>query len=122
MKKIFQDCMIAVIFTAICSVIAVIMGLIEAHDKKKKDGKRPFGPTAIVIYTAEWIRRIMKRTIGIFQGAVQRRRDHAVKFDDVVHRLSPEMMAAINNAPHYTMEELENGITAPAKEPIIITD
>ena len=112
MKKIFQDCMIAVIFTAICSVIAVIMGLIERCDNKKSDRRRPFGPTTILIYTTEWIRRVMKR-----------RRDHAVKFDDVVHRLSPEMMADLEKAPHYTMAELE-GITAtaPVKEPIIITD
>lgn len=121
MKKIFEDCMIAVIFTAICSVIAVIMGLIERHDNKQSDRRRPFGPTTILIYTTEWIRRVMKRTVGIFQDAVRRRRDHAVKFDDVVHRLSPEMMADLEKAPHYTMAELE-GITAPVKEPIIITD
>lgn len=121
MKKLFEGYAIAIIFSAICCGIAAIMGLIEAHDKKKKDGKRPFGPTTIVIYTAEWIRRIMKRTVTIFQNAVRRRHDHAVKFDDVVHRLSPEMMADLEKAPHYTMAELE-GITAPVKEPIIITD
>ena len=123
MKKIFQDCMIAVIFTFVCSMIAVIMGLIERHDNKKGDKRRPFGPTKIMIYTAKWIRKIMTRTVGCFQDAFRSRRDHAVKFeDDVIHRLSPEMMAAIDNAPHYTMEELEKGVTAPVKEPIIITD
>lgn len=121
MKKIFQDCMIAVIFTFVCSMIAAVMGLIEAHDKKK-NGRRPFGPTKILVYTAEWIRKITKHTIGCFQHVFQSRREHAVKFeDDVIHRLSPEMMATIDNAPHYTMAELE-GITAPVKEPIIITN
>ncbi len=55
MKKIFQDCMIAVIFTAICSVIAVIMGLIERRDNNKDNKRRPFGPSAILIYTTEWV-------------------------------------------------------------------
>lgn len=121
MKKIFQDCMIAIIFTTICCGIAAVMGLIEAHDKKK-NGRRPFGPTKILVYTAEWIRKITKHTIGCFQHVFQSRREHVVKFeDDVIHRLSPEMMADLEKAPHYTMAELE-GITAPVKEPIIITD
>lgn len=123
MKKIFEGYVVAFVFSTICCGIAAVMGLIESHDKNKRNKRRPFGPTAIFIYTAEWIRCIMKKTLHVFQKMFRRHDHHTVKFDDdTVHRLSPEMMDMINKAPHYTMEELEGSFTGAAKEPIIITD
>ncbi len=73
MKKIFEGYVVALIFSVICCGIAAVMGLIESHDKKKKDDKRrPFGPTAIFIYTTEWIRCIMKKTLHVFQKMFRR--------------------------------------------------
>lgn len=109
MKKI-EDYTIAVIFMAVCCGIAAIMGLIEAHDKKR-DKRRPLPPTKIFVYTTEWIRRITKHIAAPFR----RRRDHLVRFEDGVRRLSPEMRGAIEKAPHYTMEEFE-GICNPSVE------
>lgn len=103
MKKMFEDCVIAVMFTIICCGIAALMGLIEAHDKKRGGKRRPLPPTKILVYTAEWIRRITKHIAEPFR----RRHDHLVRFEDGVHRLSPEMMDEIEKAPHVTMEELE---------------
>lgn len=103
MKKYFEDCTIAVIFMSVCCGIAAIMGLIEAHDNKKGK-RRPLSPTKILAYTAEWIRRVMKNVTAPFR----RRRDHLVRFEDGVHRLSPEMMETIKKAPSFTEEELMN--------------
>lgn len=105
MKKMFECYMVAIIFSAICCVIATIMGLIEAHDKKKQTAgkRRPLGPTAILVYTAEWIRRMTKHITAPFR----RQHDHRIRFEDGVHRLSPEMMVKLEKAPHYTMDELE---------------
>jgi hypothetical protein len=111
MKKFFGDCTIAVIFMSACCGIAAIMGLIEAHDKKRGDKRRPLKPTKIFVYTAEWIRRMMKHVAAPFE----RRREHLVRFEDGVRRLSPEMMEAVEKAPHYTMEEFE-GICNPSPE------
>lgn len=109
MKKFFEDCTLAVIFMIICAVIAAVMGLVEAHDKKRGK-RRPLPPTKILIYTAEWIRRITKAVTAPFR----RRRDHLVRFDDGV-RLSPEMMEILEKAPTYTEEELEKACN-PAPE------
>jgi len=111
MKKMFEDCIVAVIFMVVCCGIAAIMGLVEAHDKKKQDKRRPLPPTRIFVYTAEWIRRITKAGTAPFR----RRRDHLIKFEDGVRRLSPEMMSELEKAPHYTMAELE-GICNPSVE------
>ena len=111
MKKMFEDVRIAVIFMAACTAIAAIMGLIEAHDKKKQDKRRPLKPTRVFIYTAEWIRRITKTVAAPFR----RHRDHLVWFEDGVHRLSPEMVAAVKAAPHYTIEELEKACNSSPK-------
>ena len=115
MKKYFEDCTIAVIFMSVCCGIAAIMGLVEAHNKKQQNKRRPLPPTKILIYTAEWIRRMMKHIAAPFE----RRREHLVRFEDGARRLSPEMMEALKKAPHYTMEELE-GICNPLPE--IITE
>lgn len=101
MKKI-QDCWIAVIFMTVCCGIAALMGLIEAHDKKRSK-RRPMKPMQIFVYTAEWIRRITKAATAPFR----RRHDHLVRFEDGVRRLSPEMMSELEKAPVYTMSELE---------------
>lgn len=114
MKKMFEDCTIAVIFMSVCCGIAALMGLVEAHDKKRSK-RRPLKPTRIFIYTADWIHRITKAVAAPFR----RRRDHLVRFEDGTRRLSPEMMEALKKAPHYTMEELE-GICNPLPE--IITE
>lgn len=104
MKKFFEDCTLAVIFTTICAAIAAVMGLVEAHDKKRGK-RRPLPPTKILIYTAEWIRRIIKEAVA---APFRRRYDHLVRFDDSTCRLSPEMVAALEKAPVYTMSELED--------------
>lgn len=103
MKKYIEDCTIAVIFMTVCCGIAAVMGLVEAHDKKKQDKRRPLPPTRIFVYTAEWIRRITKAGTAPFR----RRRDHLIKFEDGGRRLSPEMMSELEKAPVYTMSELE---------------
>lgn len=115
MKKMFEDCIIAVIFMTVCCGIAAVMGLVEAHDKKKQDKRRPLPPMRIFVYTAEWIRRITKHITAPFR----RRRDHLVRFEDGVRRLSPEMMSELEKAPTYTEEELER-ICSPSPE--IITE
>jgi hypothetical protein len=109
MKKMFEDCIVAVIFMVVCCGIAAIMGLIEAHDKKRSK-RRPMKPMQIFVYTVEWIRRMMKHV-----AAPEQRREHLVRFEDGVRRLSPEMRGAIEKAPHYTMEEFE-GICNPSPE------
>ena len=115
MKKMFEDVRIAVMFMIVCTAIAAVMGLIEAHDKKKQDKRRPLKPTRVFIYTAEWIRRITNAVVAPFR----RRRDHLIKFEDGVRRLSPEMMSELEKAPTYTEEELER-ICNPSPE--IITE
>lgn len=99
MKKIFQDCMIAVIFTAICSVIAAIMGLIERHDKKG-DKRRPFGPTAIFIYVWTGIRQMIKKIHN-------NREAHKVQFASEYGVVSEALMRNLDKAPTMTMAELE---------------
>lgn len=108
MKKIFEDCMIAVIFTVICSVIAVIMGLIEAHDKKKSDRRRPFGPTAILIYVWNGIRTLIKK----FHGT---REAHKVQFASEYGVVGEALMREIDKAPVMTMDELERTCTDTAE-------
>lgn len=115
MKKMFEDCTIAVIFMTVCCGIAAVMGLVEARDKKKQDKHRPLPPMRIFVYTAEWICRITKAVAAPFK----RHRDHLVRFEDGTRRLSPEMMAKVEKAPVYTMEELER-ICSPSPE--IITE
>ena len=107
MKNMFYA-ITCLLFCSILSAIFFIIGKKNSDDKKK-----PLGPTTIFVYVWNGIYKTIK--------AHHRRREaHAVKFvDDVPHRLSPEMMATVEKAPVYTMEELEE-LTTP--EPIIITD
>lgn len=111
MKKMFEECTIAVIFMTVCCGIAALMGLIEAHDKKRSK-RRPMKPMQIFVYTAERIRRVTKHITAPFR----RRRDHLVWFEDGTRRLSPEMMSELEKAPVYTMEELER-ICSPSPTP-----
>jgi hypothetical protein len=107
MKKIFQDCMIAVIFTAICSVIAAIMGLIERHDKKG-DKRRPFGPTVILVYVWNGIRQMIKK----FRD---NREAHKVQFASEYGVVSEALMRELDKAPVMTMEELEKACADTAE-------
>lgn len=120
MKKYFEDYTIAVTFVAICAAIAAVMGLVEARDKKHGK-RRPFPPTKILIYTAEWIRRITNHITTPFR----RRYDHLVRFEDGMRRLSPEMVVAVKKAPIYTPEQLEDICNPSSKistelDPILI--
>ena len=115
MKKIFQDCMIAVIFTFVCSVIAVIMGLIERCDNKKSDRRRPFGPTAIFIYVWHGIRQMIKK----FHD---NREAHKVHFASEYGVVSEALMRELDKAPVMTMEELERGACTDTTEIIPETD
>ena len=97
------------LFCSILSAIFFIIGKKNSDDKKK-----PLRPTTIFVYVWNGIYKTIK-------AHRLRREKHAIKFDDAPHRLSPEMMEALEKAPCYSMDELEE-LTAPVKEPIIITD
>lgn len=114
MKKL-QDYTIAIIFSAICCGIAAIMGLIEVHDNHQTAGgdkRRPLGPTAILVYTAEWIRKITHKVITTF---------HPSTHDRVRQLSQDEMIREIySEATHISLDDLDD--SEETCDPIIITE
>ena len=110
MKNMFY----AITWLLLCSILSAIFFIIGK--KNSNDKKKPLGPTSIFIYVWNGVYKTIK-------ARRLRREKHVIKFDDAPHRLSSEMMAALDKAPCYTMDELEE-LTTPTKKqtPIIITD
>ena len=128
MKKLVQDCVFAALWAAICTGIAVVMGLIEAHDNKKNAGgkRRPLGPTTILVYTAEWIRKITHKVVAVFHPAEDQVREVSQDELNEILRCSGHFREIYAEAMHVSLDDLEEMCDPVAiteeREPIIITD
>ena len=123
MKKMFQDCIFAVLWAAICTGIAAIMGLIEAHDNRTTGGdkRRPLGPTAILVYTAEWIRKITHKVVAVFHPTEDRVRKLSQDELNEILKNSAHFREIYSEATHVSIDEL-NDLDEISQTPIIITD
>ena len=124
MKKMFEDYTLAIIFFAICCGIAAVMGLIKARDNQRATGgdkRRPLGPTAILVYTAEWIRKITHKVIAVFHPATQDR-VRQVSHDELneILKNSAHFRRMYSEAMRVSLDNLDD--PEETCDPIIITD